>query len=151
MRKVALYGTLAAVLATLAHVLHGISHVEHQVPLAAWQWAYVILVIFLAPVLAVVLLWTRLQRVGVWLLLASMAGALIFGLASHFLVSGPDNVFTLNPGAAREAFRFSAVLVALSEALGCVVGIWALSKLPSFEEGVAGTVEPQRSSGEEVR
>ncbi len=46
MCKVAVYGTLAVVLATLAHVLHGISHVEHQVPLAAWQWAYVIFVIF---------------------------------------------------------------------------------------------------------
>ena len=87
----------------------------------------------------------------VWLLLASMAGALIFGLAFHFLVSGPDNVFTLNPGAGREAFRFSAVLVALTEALGCVAGVWALSKLPSSEEGAAGTVELRHSSGEEVR
>ncbi len=151
MRKVALYVTLAAVLATLAHVLHGISHVEHQVPLAAWQWAYVIFVIFLAPVVAAVLLWTRLQRVGVWLLVASMAGALIFGLAFHFLVSGPDNVFTLNPGAGREAFRSSAALVVLTEALGCVAGIWALSKLPRSEEGVAETVKPRRSSEEEVR
>ena len=151
MRKVALYVTLAAVLATLAHVLHGISHVEHQVPLAAWQWAYVIFVIFLAPVVAAVLLWTRLRRVGVWLLVASMAGALIFGLAFHFLASGPDNVFTLNPGAGREAFRFSAVLVALTEALGCVAGIWALSKLPRSAQGAAGTVEPQRRSGKEVR
>jgi hypothetical protein len=151
MRKLALYGTLAAVLATIAHVLHGISHVEHQVPLAAWQWAYVIFVVFLAPVVAAMLLWTRMRRVGAWLLLASMVGALIFGLAFHFLVSGPNNVFTLNPGAAREAFRFPAVLVALSEALGCVAGVWALSKLPSSEEGAAGTVEPQRSSGEEVR
>jgi hypothetical protein len=151
MCKVALYGTLVAVLATLAHVLHGISHVEHQVPLAAWHWAYVLFVVFLAPVVAAMLLWTRMRRVGAWLLLASMAGALIFGLAFHFLVSGPDYGFTRNPGAAREAFRFSAVLVALREALGCVAGIWALSKLPSFEEGVAGTVESQRSSGEEVR
>jgi hypothetical protein len=151
MRKLALYGTLAAVLATIAHVLHGLSHVKYQVPLAAWQRAYVIFVVFLAPVVAAMLLWTRMWRVGAWLLLASMPGALIFGLAFHFLVSGPNNVFTLNPGAAREAFRFSAVLVALSEALGCVVGVWALSKLPSSEEGAAGTVEPQRSSGEEVR
>ena len=151
MRKVALYGTLAAVLGTIAHVLHGISHVEHQVPLAAWQWAYVIFVVFLAPVVAAVLLWTRLRRAGAWLLLASMAGALIFGLAFHFLVSGPDNIFTLDPGAAREAFRFSAVLVALTEALGCVAGVWALSKLPSFEEGAAGTVNPRRGPGEEVR
>ena len=151
MRKVALYGTLAAVLATIAHVLHGISHVEHQVPLAAWQWAYVIFVVFLTPVVAAMLLWTRLRRVGAWLFLASMAGALIFGLAFHFLVSGPDNVFTLNPGAAREAFRFSAVLVALSEALGCVAGIWALSKLPSSAKGAVGTVDMRPSPGKEVR
>jgi hypothetical protein len=151
MCKVAVYGTLAVVLATFAHVLHGISHVEHQVPLTAWQWAYVIFVIFLAPVLAAVLLWTRLQRMGVWLLLASMSGALILGLAFHFLVSGPDNVFTLNPGAGCEAFRFSAVLVALTEGLGYVVGLWALSSLPRSAAGAAGTVEPRRSSGEEVR
>lgn len=74
MRKVALYGTLAAVLATLVHVLHGISHDEHRVPLEAWQWAYVIFVVFLVPVVAAMLLWTRLWRVGAWLLLASMAG-----------------------------------------------------------------------------
>ena len=151
MRKVALYGTLAAVLATLAHVLHGISHVEHPVSLAMWQWVYVIFVIFLVPVVAAVLLWTRLSRVGAGLFLASMAGALIFGLAFHFLVSGPDNVFTLSPGAGRKAFRFSAGLVALTEALGYVAGVWVLSKLPRSEEGVAGTVDPRRSSGQEVR
>jgi hypothetical protein len=151
MRKVALYGTLAAVLATLAHVLHGISHVEHRVPLALWQWVYVIFVIFLAPVVAAVLFWTRLPRVGVGLLLTSMAGALIFGLVFHFLVSGPDNVFTLHAAAGREAFRSSAVLVALTEALGCVVGLWALSKLPRSAEVVAGTVDTRRSSGKEVR
>lgn len=151
MRKVALYATLAAVLATLAHVLHGTSHVDHQVPLAAWQWAYVIFVVFLAPVVAATLLWTRLRWVGAWLFLTSMTGALIFGLVFHFLVSGPDNVFTLNPGAGREAFRFSAVLVALSEALGCLAGVWALSKLPRSAGGVAGTVDTRRSSGTEVR
>ena len=148
MRKIALYGMLAAVLATLVHVLHGNSHVEHRVPLATWQLTYVMVVVFLAPVVAAVLLWTRLQRVGAWLLLASMAGALIFGLAFHFLVSGPDNVFALHPGAGREAFRFSAVLVALTEALGCVAGVWALSKLPRSAEGAAGTVDPRISSGE---
>ena len=151
MRKVALYGTLAAVLATLAHVLHGSSHVEHRVPLDAWQWVYVIFVVFLAPVVAAMLLWTRLRRLGAWLLLASMTGALVFGLAFHFLIFGPDNVFTLNPGAGREAFRVSAVLIALTEVLGCVVGVWVLSKLPRFTGGAAGTMHPRRSSGEEVR
>lgn len=87
----------------------------------------------------------------VWLLLASMAGALFFGLAFHFLISGPDKVFTLNPGAGREAFVVSVVLVAFTEVLGCVVGVWALSKLPRSAEGAAGMVRPRRSSGEEVR
>ena len=151
MRKVALYGTLATVLAMLAHVLHGISHFEHQVPLDVWQWAYVIFIVFLAPVVAAVLLWTRLRLVGAWLLLASMVGSLIFGLAFHFLISGPDNVFTLNPGAGREAFVVSVVLVAFTEVLGCVVGVWALSKLPRSAEGAAGMVRPRRGSGEEVR
>lgn len=146
-----MYGTLASVLATLAHVLHGISHVEHRVLLATWQWTYVMVVVVLAPVVAAVLLWTRLQRVGAWLLLASMAGALFFGLAFHFLVSGPDNVFTLHAGAEREAFRFSAVLIALTEVLGCVAGVWVLSKLSRSAEGAAGTVDPRISSGEEVR
>ncbi|MCA1717367.1 MAG: hypothetical protein LC781_11230 [Actinobacteria bacterium] len=86
-----------------------------------------------------------------WLFLASMAGALIFGLVFHFLVSGPDNVFTLNPGAGREAFRFSAALIALVEALGCVAGIWALSKLPRSAESAAGPVDLPRRSGTEVR
>jgi len=88
---------------------------------------------------------------GVWLLLASMARALVFGLAFHFLIFGLDNVFTLNPGAGREAFVVSVVLVAFTEVLGCVVGVWALSKLPRSAEGAAGMVRPRRSSGEEVR
>ena len=64
MRKVALYGTLAAVLATLAHVLHGILQVEHRVRLEAWQWAYEIFVVSLASVVAAVRIWTRLRLVG---------------------------------------------------------------------------------------
>jgi len=80
-----------------------------------------------------------------------VAGALIFGLAFHFLVSGPDNVFTLHVGAVRKAFSVSAVLVALNEGIGCLVGIWALSKLPHFTEGAGGKVYTRRSSGEEVR
>ena len=96
MRKVALYGTLVVVLARLAHVRHGITPIEHQVPLGAWQWAYVIFMIFLAPVVAAMLLWTRLRRLGTWLHLASMAGALIFGLAFHFFF--PDRITYLRGG-----------------------------------------------------
>ena len=151
MRKVALGGTLTVVLATLVRILHGDSHTGHQVPLAAWQWAYVVVVVLLAPVVAVVLLWTRQRRAGAWLLLASMSGSLVFGLVFHYLVPGPDNVLAPTPGAGGEAFRFSAALVALVDALGCVVGIWAVGKLPRPTGGVAGTVAPLRRTGTEVR
>lgn len=67
------------------------------------------------------------------------------------MISGPDNVFTLSPEAGREAFRFSAVLVVSTGVLGCVVGVWALSKLPRSAGGAIGAAHPRRSTGEEVR
>jgi len=76
MRKTALYATVAVVLSTVVNLAHGISHVGQDViSLQYWQWAYVICVIFLAPVIAAVLLWTPNRLVGAWLLLGSMAGS----------------------------------------------------------------------------
>ncbi len=62
--------------------------------LPAWQLAYIVVVIYAAPVVAAVLLWTRYCLAGAWLLVASMAGSLVFGLLYHFLLPGSDNVFT---------------------------------------------------------
>lgn len=127
--KVALYGTLAVVLVTLVGIPHGISHDGAQVSLAAWQWAYVVMVVSIAPILAAILLWTRFHAAGVWLLLASMSGSLVFGLIYHFLVPGPDNVFTPHAGAWQTPFLVTAVLVALTNAFGVGVGVWALNQL----------------------
>jgi uncharacterized integral membrane protein len=66
MRKAAAYGTAMVVLATVANLLHAVSHVGQDVmSLEAWQWAYVIGVIFLSPVVAAALLWTPLHLAGV--------------------------------------------------------------------------------------
>jgi cytochrome bd-type quinol oxidase subunit 2 len=74
MRKVALYGTIAIVLATVANVLHTVSHAgQHLIYLPMWQLAYVTAVIYFAPVVTVILLWSGFRRAGAWLLLASMA------------------------------------------------------------------------------
>jgi ACR3 family arsenite efflux pump ArsB len=43
----------------------------------------VLTVIFVAPLIAMVLTWTRLARLGFLLLAASMAGSLIFGVTYH--------------------------------------------------------------------
>jgi len=130
MRKTAVYGTSVVVLATAINLMHAVSHFGQDVlSLAAWQWAYVIVVIFLAPLVAAVLLWTPLRLVGALLLLSSMAGAFFFDLAYHFLIGGPDNVFTLESGAWLAPFWGSAVLLVAVSGLGALVGGYAVHRL----------------------
>ena len=82
--------------------------------------------IFLAPALAAVLLWTPLRPTGLWLLLASRVGAAVFGLVFHFLVAGPDNALTLESGAWRLPFLASAALVLLVDIVATFLAICML-------------------------
>jgi hypothetical protein len=133
MRKAAMYGTGVVILNLMANLPHTASHLgQHVVSLPTWQLAYVTLVIFIAPVAAAVLLWTRYREVRGWLLLASMVGSFVIGLAYHFLIPGPDNAFTLEPGAWQRAFWVSAVLLSLIEGAGSLVGVWILNQLARF-------------------
>jgi hypothetical protein len=130
LRTTAVYGTAMVALATAVNLLHGVSHVgQEALSLQAWQWAYVTCVIFLAPVVAAVLLWSPYRLAGAWLLFGSMAGSFVFDLAYHFLIEGPDNVFTLEPGAWLMPFRLSAVLLVAMSGLGALVGGWAVLTL----------------------
>ncbi len=125
--KVAFYGTVTAAVVTLAHLLHGVGHLGHGVPLTFWQWVYTMTVIFAATIVAAALLWSSFAKTGAWLFSVSMAGCIVFGVAYHYLVPGPDNVSTLEPGVWRLPFEATAALGALSEVLGVAVGIWAVS------------------------
>jgi hypothetical protein len=141
MRKTAVYGTAVVVGATLVNMLHAISHFGQEVLLLqAWQWAYVTCVIFLAPVVAAVLLWSPYRLAGAWLLFGSMAGSFVFDLAYHFLIEGPDNVFTLEPGAWLVPFRLSAVLLVTTSGLGALVGGWAVLRLSRLRTPSKGPV-----------
>src|SRR5919112_538230 len=112
MRTIAVYGTAMVVLATAVNLLHAVSHFGQEVlSLQAWQLMYVVCVVFVAPIVAAVLLWTRLSLAGAWLLLASMAGSFVFDLTYHFLIEGPDNVFTLQPGVWLVAFWSSSLIL----------------------------------------
>ena len=77
---------------------------------------------------------------GAWLLLASMVGSFVFDLAYHFLIPGPDNVFTLQPGAWLIPFWVSSVMVVAVSGLGSLVGGWALTRLSSRFRG--GPIHP---------
>jgi hypothetical protein len=120
----AFWGTAVVGISAAVNAAHTTSHVgQHVMSLPAWQLAYIAVVIYAAPVVAAVLLWTRFRRSGAWLLAKSMAGSLVFGLLYHFLVPGPDNVFTQPPGPWRTAFAVTAVLLSLLQAVGVLAGL----------------------------
>ena len=117
-------------IAVLAHlvvvVLHGQAHTRLAVGLSNWQQTYVLAVILLAPLVALVLSLTRYARAGLWLLLASMLGSLIFGASYHYLIISPDHVAHLPVGDARGLFRVTALLLLVTEAFGVVVAAMLL-------------------------
>ena len=121
--------TLAVVAHLIVTLVHGRAHTGLGVALANWQQVYVMVVILLAPLVALVFSWTRFARVGVWLLLVSMLGSLIFGAVYHYVVISNDHVAHLPPGDARGLFRTTALLLVITEAFGVVVGAIGVRKI----------------------
>lgn len=103
--------------------LHAAAHEALQIGLTAFQAAYVAGVIFVAPVVAVLLLFTRFWRGGAVLLLASMLASLVFGLVSHAVLPGEDNVFEVGAGGWALTFQLTGVALLVVEALGTGLGV----------------------------
>ena len=113
--------TITVIAHLIVNLLHGRAHTELGVGLTSWQQLYVIAVILLAPLIGLALSWTRYARAGLWLLLVSMLGSLIFGACYHYLIISPDHVAHLPPGDARGLFRSTALLLLVTETFGVVV------------------------------
>ena len=120
--------TLVVLVHLVVNVLHGRAHTELGVGLSNWQQAYVLLVILLAPLVALLLTWTRYPRTGLWLLLLSMLGALIFGAAYHYVIISNDHVAHLPPGDARGMFQVTALLLLVTEAAGVIVATMSMRR-----------------------
>jgi len=132
--KVARYGTTIVVLHAIAHALHGLAHVKIPVPLSSLQSFFIIAVIFLTPIIAVILLWTKFDRIGSWLLLSLMAGAILFGIYNHLLVMSPDHVSQVSFTNWGFLFQITAVLTLIVDGFSCWIGIWGLKSIPQLEE-----------------
>ena len=121
------WAVTVVVLSHLAvNLLHGRAHTELGVGLTSWQQFYVVVVILAAPLAALLLLWTKYSRAGLWLLLASMLGSLIFGACYHYILVSSDHVAHLPPGEARGLFRVTALLLLITEGLGVVAATVAV-------------------------
>jgi len=125
-RKIVLLSTVAVLAHLVVSMVHGRAHERLAVGLSNWQNLYVLIVIVIAPLIAMVLTWTRLARIGFLLLVISMAGSLVFGVAYHYVVISLDHVSHLPPGDAQGLFRTTALLLVLTELFGILVGWWGL-------------------------
>ena len=115
--------TIAVVTHLIVTVLHGQAHTSLGVGLSNWQQSYVLAVIVVAPLVALGLSFTRYVSAGLWLLLASMLGSLVFGAVYHYIIISPDHVAHLPTGEARGLFRVTAMLLLITETFGAVVAL----------------------------
>ncbi|MDS0277620.1 hypothetical protein NDI85_07430 [Halomicroarcula sp. S1AR25-4] len=121
-RQVGLSAALAVHLLVAAG--HGVTHGLVAVSLPAWQNVIVVGTTFVGPI-AGVLLARRGHRLGAPLFAMSLVGALAVGGYLHFVLDNPDHVHAIPAGDWRLPFQASAVAVALTEAVGTVVGVQA--------------------------
>jgi hypothetical protein len=126
--KEKLIATLLVALHVAVAVGHGNAHLHLHIQLSAWQRIFIGVVILIGPVLAVGLLWTRLKRTASVLLLVTMAGSLLFGVAYHFVVPGSDNALHLHEGPWESLFGMTATWLALIETGAVVWCVWVLRR-----------------------
>jgi len=104
--------------------VHGAAHSGAAVPLSPAANLFVWLVILAGPLVGL-LVWRWLdRRAGVWIVAATLGGSFAFGLINHFVIAGADHVAHVAAGW-RVMFGVTAVLLALTEALGSGVAIWS--------------------------
>jgi hypothetical protein len=122
---------LAAVVA--AHlaisIVHGTAHTGAHVEQSAPAMAFVFMVILAGPVIGLGLTWPA-PRAGHWVIAATLAGSLAFGVVNHFVFDSPDHVSRV----AHEwqaLFGWTAVLLAITEALGAALAIRGALLLPA--------------------
>ncbi len=77
------------------------------------------------PLSAAALLWSAWRRTAGLIFALFFGAVLTIGLYQHFLRAGPDNVFTITPGPWTQPYRWSAALLVVVDAFGCLFGVGA--------------------------
>ena len=125
MQKVVRYGLFLVLGHLMILSLHAFAHVQLRVYASLLGNVFIVLVIWLAPLVALTLLLQQRLRAGVAVLAAAMFGSLWFGVYHHFIALSPDHVSHVPAGETRVLFQVTAVLLAVAEMIACGYGLWA--------------------------
>ena len=112
----------------VASIWHGDAHTRLAIALPPEKNVFVYVVILIAPLVALILVWTRYSKIGLWVLALSMVGALLFGAYHHYVMVSPDNIAHLPEGTpeAHTQFISSAAVIALLELATSMYAIFCL-------------------------
>jgi Na+(H+)/acetate symporter ActP len=129
MKREALIATVLILIRQIVATLHGLAHQQLGVGLNLWQQTFVLIVITIAPLVAMALYWTRYARQGALLLWTSMLAGMLFGIYHHFIAVSTDHVSHLPEGDAQGFFIATAVLLIPAEIVATGFGFWSWLKL----------------------
>src|SRR5213080_2006400 len=108
----------------LAHFLvtlvHATAHFALQIVPVGLDLAFIVGVIWIGPLVALVILRFN-PPLAAGLLAVLMGAAFVYGLVSHFLVAGPDNVAFVGAQTWTVLFVGTAFLLGVLE-VGCLLG-----------------------------
>ena len=105
----------------IVSMVHGAAHAGARIsmPLAANLFVWIVI---LAGPLAGLWLSRNRPAAGGWLVAATMAGSLLFGIVNHFVIASPDHVSHV-AAEWRTMFGVTAALLVLTELAGVAAGI----------------------------
>lgn len=107
----------------LVAIAHGRAHEGASVALSPAGNAFVLIVIIVGPLVGLAWSWLLNRQAGAWIIAATMAGSLVFGVINHFVLKSGDHVSQVD-AAWRGLFSSTAVLLACLETIGSGVGVW---------------------------
>jgi hypothetical protein len=121
----------------LAHLVvtlvHATAHFALQILPAGLDLVFVLGVILIGPIVGLVILRFN-PPLAAGLLAVLMGASFVYGLVSHFLVAGPDNVAFVGLQTWTVLFVATAFLLGVLELgvlLVAVIAFWAAAKTPS--------------------
>jgi len=121
----------------LAHfvvtLVHATAHFALQILPAGLDLVFVLGVILIGPIVALVILRFN-PPLAAGLLAVLMGASFVYGLVSHFLVPGPDNVTYIGSQTWTVLFVATAFLLGVLEVsclLVAIIAFWAVARTPS--------------------